>query len=204
MHLEGNNVLRNLLAVSWAQLLSVKPIEQIKTKPCKAGASHFSRKALHPLCKFAGNERVHPVQRGQRCYRAPSICETHKSNSIWGSLCQCISLYSAGIKITKRWKHWRSSKELWKGNCMRKEKDSVGWCNGKIVERKNKYQNQKMQAETEKVKSEPWQSNKFTVNSLWGRQLPLSAHKHTTAEQLQKAQQRSFRNAPHLRKPFLI
>lgn len=153
MHWEGNNVLRNLLAVSWAQLLSVKPIDQIKTKPCKAGASHFSRKALHPLCKFAGNERVHPVQRGQRCYRAPSICETHKSNSIWGSLCQCISLYSAGIKISKRWKHWRSSKELWKGNCMRKEKDSVGWCNGKIVERKNKYQNQKMQAETEKVKS---------------------------------------------------
>lgn len=61
-----------------------------------------------------------------------------------------------------------------------------------------------MQAETEKVKSEPWQSNKLTVNSLWGRQLPLSAHKHSTEEQLQKAQQRSFRNPLHLRKLFLF
>lgn len=35
MHWEGNNVLRNLLAVSWAQLLSVKPIDQLRLSPAR-------------------------------------------------------------------------------------------------------------------------------------------------------------------------
>lgn len=135
---------------------------------------------LFVLCKFAGNGRRHPVQRGKRCYRASSICENHKSNSIWGSLYQFIrSVFS--WHENKQKVEELNKKQLWEANFMRKEKNSVLWCNGKIVERKNKYQNQNMQAETEKKKSESWQSNKFTVNSFWGWQLPLSAHKHSTA-----------------------
>lgn len=50
MHWAGNSVLSNLLPISWSQLLSAKPVDEIKTKPCKADASHSPREELRPLC----------------------------------------------------------------------------------------------------------------------------------------------------------
>lgn len=70
MHWAGNSVLSNLLPISWSQLLSAKPVDEIKTKPCKADASHSPREEFRPL-RFANlleMGRAHPVQRGQGHY----------------------------------------------------------------------------------------------------------------------------------------
>lgn len=69
--------------------------------------------------------------------------------------------------VEARKKHWGVVVDL------RKKGESVMWCNGtrwgkkkKNKKKKRRGRKKNMQAETGKVKSEPWQSNNATANSL--------------------------------------
>lgn len=84
----------------------LSPLIKSRLSPARQVLPIVPGKSFIPFvfCKFAGNGRVHSVQRGRDVTEPLIFVELIKYSSE-GVYISVLRLYSAGIEINKRWKH---------------------------------------------------------------------------------------------------